>query len=59
MIMMGRVEKIANVGSMTRISGEGMVNIMLINEIKEKASRKFVTSRYTHEDEIGKLHPNM
>ena len=42
-------EKIANVGSDgTDILVKAMVNIMLINVFKEKASRKFGAVSYTH-----------
>lgn len=56
----GWVEKIANVGSEgTDILVKAMVNIMLINVFKEKASRKFGEFRiHCMMDEIGKLHPN-
>ena len=56
----GWVEKIANVGSDgTDILVKAMVNIMLINVFKEKASKKsgdFMI--HCMMDEIGKLHPN-
>ena len=54
------VEKIANVGSDgTDILVKAMVNIMLINVFKEKASRKFGEFKiHCMMDEIGKLHPN-
>lgn len=54
------VEKIANVGSDgTDILVKAMVNIMLINVFKEKASRKFGDFKiHCMMDEIGKLHPN-
>lgn len=56
----GWVEKIANVGSDgTDILVKAMVNIMLINVFKEKASRKFGDFKvHCMMDEIGKLHPN-
>lgn len=54
------VEKIANVGSDgTDILVKAMVNIMLINVFKERASRKFGEFKiHCMMDEIGKLHPN-
>lgn len=54
------VEKIANVGSDgTDILVKAMVNIMLINVFKAKASRKFGEFKiHCMMDEIGKLHPN-
>lgn len=57
----GWVEKIANVGSDgTDILVKAMVNIMLINVFKEKASRKFGDFKiHCMMDEIGKLHPTM
>lgn len=56
----GWIEKIANVGSDgTDILVKAMVNIMLINVFKEKASRKFGDFKiHCMMDEIGKLHPN-
>lgn len=56
----GWVEKIANVGSDgTDILVKAMVNIMLINVFKAKASRKFGDFKiHCMMDEIGKLHPN-
>lgn len=56
----GWVEKIANVGSDgTDILVKAMVNIMLINVFKEKASHKFGDFKiHCMMDEIGKLHPN-
>lgn len=56
----GWVEKIANVGSDgTDILVKAMVNIMLINVFKEKASRRFGDFKlHCMMDEIGKLHPN-
>ena len=55
----GWVEKIANVGSDgTDILVKAMVNIMLINVFKEKASHKFDNFKiHCMMDEIGKLHP--
>lgn len=55
----GWVEKISNVGSDgTDILVKAMVNIMLINVFKEKASHKFGDFRlHCMMDEIGKLHP--
>lgn len=55
----GWTEKIANVGSDgTDILVKAMVNIMLINVFKEKASRKKQDFRvHCMMDEIGKLHP--
>ena len=55
----GWTEKIANVGSDgTDILVKAMVNIMLINVFKEKASRKKQEFRvHCMMDEIGKLHP--
>lgn len=55
----GWVEKIANVGSDgTDILVKAMVNIMLINVFKEKASRRFGDFKlHCMMDEIGKLHP--
>ena len=56
----GWVEKIANVGSDgTDILVKTMVNIMLINVFKEKASKKSGDFKiHCMMDEIGKLHPN-
>ena len=56
----GWVEKIANVGSDgTDILVKAMVNIMLINVFKEKASKKHGEFKiHCMMDEIGKLHPN-
>lgn len=56
----GWVEKISNVGSDgTDILVKAMINIMLINVFKERASRKFGEFRiHCMMDEIGKLHPN-
>lgn len=54
------VEKLSNVGSDgTDILVKAMVNIMLINVFKRKASRKFGEfTLHCMMDEIGKLHPN-
>jgi hypothetical protein len=54
------VEKLSNVGSDgTDILVKAMVNIMLINVFKRKASRKFGDFKlHCMMDEIGKLHPN-
>lgn len=56
----GWVERISNVGSDgTDILVKAMVNIMLINVFKKKASRKsgdFIV--HCMMDEIGRLHPN-
>ena len=54
------VERINNVGSDgTDILVKAMVNIMLINVFKEKASRKFGDFKiHCMMDEIGKIHPN-
>lgn len=54
------VEKLSNVGSDgTDILVKAMVNIMLINVFKRKASRKFGDfTLHCMMDEIGKLHPN-
>lgn len=56
----GWVEKIANVGSDgTDILVKAMVNIMLTNVFKEKASKKSGDFKiHCMMDEIGKLHPN-
>lgn len=56
----GWVEKIANVGyDGTDILVKAMVNIMLINVFKEKASKKSGDFKiHCMMDEIGKLHPN-
>ena len=56
----GWVEKIANVGSDgTDILVKAMVNIMLINVFKEKASKKSGDFKiHCMMDEIGKLHHN-
>jgi hypothetical protein len=54
------VEKLSNVGSDgTDILVKAMVNIMLINVFKRKASHKFGDFKlHCMMDEIGKLHPN-
>lgn len=54
------VEKLSNVGSDgTDILVKAMVNIMLINVFKRKASKKFGDFKlHCMMDEIGKLHPN-
>ena len=56
----GWVEKIANVGSDgTDILVKAMVNIMLINVVKVKASKKAGDFKsHCMMDEIGKVHPN-
>ena len=57
----GWVEKLTNVGSEgTDILVKAMINIMLLNVFKEKASRKNNDDFRLHcmMDEIGKLHPN-
>lgn len=56
----GWTEKISSVGSDgTDILVKAMINIMLINVFKEKASKKFGDFRlHCMMDEIGKLHPN-
>lgn len=56
----GWIEKISNVGSDgTDILVKAMINIMLINVFKERASRKFGDFRiHCMMDEIGKLHPS-
>lgn len=56
----GWVEKLANVGSDgTDILVKAMINIMLLNVFKEKASNKFNDFKlHCMMDEIGKLHPN-
>lgn len=57
----GWVEKLTNVGSDgTDILVKAMINIMLLNVFKEKASRKHKDDFRLHcmMDEIGKLHPN-
>lgn len=54
------MEKLANVGSDgTDVLVKAMINIMLLNVFKEKASRRFSDFRlHCMMDEIGKLHPN-
>ncbi len=55
------VEKLANVGSDgTDILVKAMINIMLLNVFKEKATKKQKDDFVLHcmMDEIGKLHPN-
>ena len=57
----GWVEKLSNVGSEgTDILVKAMINIMLLNVFKEKASKKQKDDFRLHcmLDEIGKLHPN-
>jgi hypothetical protein len=57
----GWVEKLTNVGSEgTDILVKAMINIMLLNVFKEKASKKHSDDFRLHcmMDEIGKLHPN-
>ena len=57
----GWVEKLANVGSEgTDILVKAMINIMLLNVFKEKATKKQRNDFRLHcmMDEIGKLHPN-
>lgn len=56
----GWVEHLANVGSEgTDILVKAMINIMLLNVFKEKASRKSGEFKlHCMMDEIGKLHPN-
>jgi hypothetical protein len=57
----GWVEKLTNVGSEgTDILVKAMINIMLLNVFKEKASKKQQDDFRLHcmMDEIGKLHPN-
>ena len=56
----GYVEKLSNVGSDgTDILVKSMINIMLINVFKRKASKKFGDFRlHCMMDEIGKLHPD-
>lgn len=56
----GWVEKLTNVGSEgTDVLVKAMINIMLLNVFKEKASRKNKDDFRMHcmMDEIGKLHP--
>ncbi len=57
----GWVEKLTNVGSEgTDVLVKAMINIMLLNVFKEKASKKMKADFRLHcmMDEIGKLHPN-
>src|SRR5690554_5210387 len=57
----GWVEKLTNVGSEgTDVLVKAMINIMLLNVFKEKASKKQQEEFRLHcmMDEIGKLHPN-
>ncbi|MGZ0016566.1 ATP-binding protein [Yeosuana sp. AK3] len=57
----GWVEKLTNVGSEgTDVLIKAMINIMLLNVFKEKASKKHKDDFRLHcmMDEIGKLHPN-
>ena len=57
----GWVEKLTNVGSEgTDVLVKAMINIMLLNVFKEKASKKQTDDFRLHcmMDEIGKLHPN-
>lgn len=57
----GWVEKLTNVGSEgTDVLVKAMINIMLLNVFKEKASKKQQEKFRLHcmMDEIGKLHPN-
>jgi len=57
----GWVEKLTNVGSEgTDVLVKAMINIMLLNVFKEKASKKQKDDFRLHcmMDEIGKLHPN-
>ena len=57
----GWVEKLSNVGSEgTDVLVKAMINIMLLNVFKEKASKKQKNDFALHcmMDEIGKLHPN-
>lgn len=57
----GWVEKLSNVGSEgTDILVKAMINIMLLNVFKDKASKKQNDDFRLHcmMDEIGKLHPN-
>lgn len=56
----GWVERLANVGSDgTDVLVKAMINIMLLNVFKEKASRKSGEFKlHCMMDEIGKLHPN-
>ena len=54
------MERLANVGSDgTDVLVKAMINIMLLNVFKEKASRKSGEFKlHCMMDEIGKLHPN-
>lgn len=57
----GWVEKLSNVGSEgTDVLVKAMINIMLLNVFKEKASKKQKDDFRLHcmMDEVGKLHPN-
>ncbi|AFM04482.1 Protein of unknown function (DUF3584) [Bernardetia litoralis DSM 6794] len=57
----GWVEKLSNVGSEgTDVLAKAMINIMLLNVFKEKATKKNKNEFRLHcmMDEIGKLHPN-
>ena len=57
----GWVEKLTNVGSEgTDVLVKAMINIMLLNVFKEKATKKMKGDFRLHcmMDEIGKLHPN-
>lgn len=56
----GWVEKLSNVGSEgTDVLVKAMINIMLLNVFKEKASKRFSDFKlHCMMDEIGKLHPN-
>jgi hypothetical protein len=57
----GWVEKLTNVGSEgTDVLVKAMINIMLLNVFKEKATKKQKDDFRLHcmMDEIGKLHPN-
>lgn len=56
----GYVSKLSNVGSDgTDVLVKAMINIMLLNVFKEKASKKSNEFRlHCMMDEIGKLHPN-
>jgi hypothetical protein len=57
----GWVEKLTNVGSEgTDVLVKAMINIMLLNVFKDKASKKHKDDFRLHcmMDEIGKLHPN-
>ena len=57
----GWVEKLTNVGSEgTDVLIKAMINIMLLNVFKDKASKKQKDNFRLHcmMDEIGKLHPN-